>query len=252
MHNKLVDYPAATLIMTFHREGVYAHKSLLGFQRIREFSQAEGIEVNLICTLDCADEFTSQIVNRFLQQYGQPKDRVLNISVGSLAASRNIGLDHVQTEYLGFLDGDDFCSENWILAALKLQMSAQKPTLTIPGNVISFGLKNGRMRSQSSDRIPLEQMMNVHHWTACSFGPKKLYKNNPYNENVGKLSRFAFEDWDFNLRNVADGVSILPVENTYLFYRRRENSTLSEHMGYRSFVPPSKFFDQFLTYKTKS
>ena len=131
-------------------------------------------------------------------------------------------------------------------------MSAQKPTLTIPGNVISFGLKNGRMRSQSSDRIPLEQMMNVHHWTACSFGPKELYKNNPYNETVGKLSRFAFEDWDFNLRNVADGVSILPVENTYLFYRRRENSTLSEHMGYRSFVPPSKFFDQFLTYKTKS
>ena len=94
--------------------------------------------------------------------------------------------------------------------------------------------------------------MNVHHWTACSFGPKELYKNNPYNETVGKLSRFAFEDWDFNLRNVADGVSILPVENTYLFYRRRENSTLSEHMGYRSFVPPSKFFDQFLTYKTKS
>lgn len=58
-----IPLPPATIIMTFHSEGIYAHKSLLGFQRIRNYSTAKGNRLDLICILDDAENFTTKIVN---------------------------------------------------------------------------------------------------------------------------------------------------------------------------------------------
>lgn len=234
--------PNATIIMTFHGEGVYAHKSLLGFQRIRDYSATHGVQVNLICTLDCADAFTDQVVKNYLHQYGLKQDKIIESSFSSPSASRNIGIDHTETEYVGFLDGDDFFSANWVYLALKLQRQAKAPILCIPDKVISFGKHIASQSIVSSKDIPKAQMINMHYWVSSVFSRTEVFRQNPYNEHVGKKSKFAFEDWDFNLRCIASGVEIEPVSNTYLFYRRRENSMLQEHVQYNSLIPPSSFF----------
>lgn len=113
----------------------------------------------------------------------------------------------------------------------------------MPEKIISFGFKEESQKIINSRFIPMAQMMNHHFWTYASFAPTFVYQEHPYNENIGKNNKFAFEDWDFNLRCVASNIELTAVEGTYMFYRRRENSMLTEHMAYNSFVPPSSFFD---------
>lgn len=93
-----------------------------------------------------------------------------------------------------------------------------------------------------SREVPMAQMMNMHYWVASSLGRTEVFKQNPYNEKVGRQTKFAFEDWDFNLRCISAGIEIEPVAQTYLFYRRRENSVLQEHLQFNSLIPPSDFF----------
>ena len=235
--------PPATIAMTFHGEGIYARKSLLGVQRIREYSAANSNEVRLICILDCAEDTTAQLVKNYLSEFGSPNDKIIETRFGSLSAARNTAADHAQTEFLGFLDGDDFFSANWVEEALKTQMAAKHETiLCLPEKVISFGSHISAQTIQPGKAIPLAQMMNLHYWVSSSFAHINTYRKHPYNENINKNTRFVFEDWDFNLRCIAAGISIVPVENTYLFYRRRENSMLAEHVAYNSLIPPSDYF----------
>ena len=239
--------PPATIIMTFHAEGIYAHKSLLGFQRIRDYSASQGNRVDLICILDNAESVTAQIVKKYIAKYGTRYDRIVETQHGSLSASRNTGTDCADTDYIGFLDGDDFFSANWVEEALKKQISAKEAQIVcMPGYVVSFGRHIACQIIQSSKHIPMAQMINSHYWVSSSFAHISTYRNHPYNEKINKASKFVFEDWDFNLRCIASNIEIEPVENTYLFYRRRENSMLSEHCGYDSFVPPSAFFEQII------
>lgn len=242
MTHKKSKLPDATIIMTFHGEGVYAHKSLLGFQRIRDYSAALGNNVNLICMLDNAEEFTTRTVKNFLYKNGESKDQIIEISKTSLAASRNIGIDHSQTEYTGFLDGDDFLSANWVDRAVTQQIESDNLLLSMPGQIVNFGCIASIQGSVDSQEIPLPQMINMHYWVSTSFGKTKIFQENPYNEMVGKQSKFAFEDYDFNLRCIAAGIQISPVKQTYLFYRRRKGSMLQEHVQFSSMVPPSDFF----------
>ncbi|WP_373753302.1 MULTISPECIES: glycosyltransferase family 2 protein [Neisseria] len=236
--------PPATIIMTFHGEGVYAHKSLLGFQRIRNYSAALGHRVDLICILDCAEEFTEQTVKNYLHRYGSNRDQIIETSNASLSASRNVGIDHSKTEYSGFLDGDDFFSSNWAHEAVSKQSDSKRNILCMPGHVVSFGKHTNIQTIVPSREIPEPQMMNMHYWVSSSFGRTDLFRRIPCNEKIGRQTKFAFEDWDFNLRCIAAGVDIEPVEKTYLFYRRRENSMLQEHLQFNSMIPPSDFFEK--------
>lgn len=239
--------PPATMIMTFHKEGHLAQKSLLGMQRIREYSAQFGHEVRLICMLDCADELTTYLVKSYIHQCGMKNDQVIECQYGSLAASRNTGIDNVQTEYLGFLDGDDFVSAHWVQAALNSQLTSRNlPTINTPKYVISFGAKVEHFEMLNSKNIPLVRLMGNNFWSSVTFGHISTYVANPYNEVIDKNIQFVFEDWDFNLRCIASGVTFEPVEDTYLFYRRRENSMVMQHAAKRLFTPPSKFFEKIM------
>lgn len=239
-----VALPPATIIINFHREGVYAHKTLLGFLRIREYSASFGNRVDLICVLDNSDALTKQIVTNLLKEYGTKYDQIIETSFGTPSAARNVGIDFTKTEYVGFNDGDDFFSANRVEEMLKAQLNNNNPSLYFPEKIISFGNKVESFIIQNSQDIPLLQAVNVNFWPYSSFGHIKIYKSHPYNERVNKNSRLAYEDWDFNLRCLASDISLISIKDTYLFYRRRDNSVLSEHNSFKSFVPASDFFSK--------
>ncbi len=239
--------PPATMIMTFHKEADLAQKSLQGMQRVREYSAQFGNEVRLICMLDNADEKTTQIVKSYIQQCGVKHDQVIECQYGSLAASRNTGIDNVQTEYVGFLDGDDFLSAHWVQAALNTQLTSRDlPIISTPQYILSFGAIIEHFEMLNSKKIPLARLMSNNFWSSVTFGHFSIYKANPYNEIIDKNINFVFEDWDFNLRCIASGITFEPVKDTYLFYRRRENSMVVQHAAKRLFTPPSEFFEKIV------
>lgn len=238
-----VALPPATIIINFHREGVYAHKTLLGFLRIREYSASFGNRVDLICVLDNSDALTKQIVTNFLKEYGTKYDQIIETSFGTPSAARNVGIDFTKTEYVGFNDGDDFFSANRVEEMLKAQLKNEKYSIYFPKQIISFGYKVETMDVPNSQNIILTQVINANYWPSSSFGLLSIYQFIPYNEIVGKASKLAYEDWDFNLRCLDHDIELIPVENTYLFYRRKQSSVLTEHNSFQSFVPASNFFN---------
>lgn len=237
--------PPATIIMNFHNEDVYAHKSLLGFLRIREYSTKHGNRVDLVCVLDNPTALTERIVRQFVAEYGSPHDQVIKTDFKNLSAARNIAIDSCKTEYLGFCDGDDFFSANRVEEMLLAQLKSNVEMLCFTEKIISFDSILSSTIFRESDTISMPQMMNYHFWSYSSFGHISTYQNHYFNEMAGnKESRFVYEDWDFNLRCVAHGVILKPIQDTYMFYRRKEFSMLVEHNSLNSFVPPSHFFNQ--------
>ncbi len=243
MMNNSNALPPATIIINFHREGVYAHKTLLGFLRIREYSASFSNRVDLICVLDNSDALTRQIVTNFLKEYGVKYDQMIETSFGTPPAARNVGIDQTKTEYVGFNDGDDFFSANRVEEMLKAQLINKKPNICFPKKIISFGGKIEELTIPNSRDIALAQIINTNFWPSSSFGPKEIYNLIPFNEIVGKASKLAYEDWDFNLRCLNSNIELNSIKNTFLFYRRKKNSVLSEHNSYQSFVPASNFFN---------
>ena len=233
----------ATIIMTFHNEGILAHKSLLGFQRMRDYMQSKNKGLDLICVLDSPAESTKNIIQNFISKFGNENDQIVEVAFKSLAASRNSGIDLVKTDYVGFLDGDDFLSKNWVYEALKHQKKIRNRVLCFPKYVISFGKHNATQIIKPSSGIPIPQLINTHYWNSASFGHISIYRDLFYNEIINRNNKFVFEDWDFNLRCIAQKIEIEPVNNTYLFYRRKHNSMLLEHVALQSLTPPSAFFD---------
>lgn len=243
---KMKTLPPATMIMTFHREEHYAHKSLLGMERVRAYCKKNQQEVFLICTLDCSNESTTKIVKNFIHQNGYKDDQIIEIQYGSLAASRNVGIDHAKTEYVGFLDGDDFISSNWLYEATQKQLSNRHQLLCFPEYILSFGQKIEYMESLSSKKVPFIVAAQNNFWASSSFGHISTYELCPYNERIDKNVNFCFEDWDFNLRCLSKGIMLEPVLNTYLFYRRRGNSMLTQHVQKNLFTPPSDFWNNII------
>lgn len=211
--------------------------------RIREYSASFGNRVDLICVLDNSDVLTRQIVTNFLKEYGTKHDQMIETSYASLSAARNVGIDFTKTEYVGFNDGDDFFSANRVEEMLKAQLTGKSPIVHFPDRVISFGCKIESFSINNSQQIPKIQVANTHYWVSSSFSHTSIFKQIPYNELIGKSNRLAYEDWDFDLRCLCQNIELIPVKNTYLFYRRNKNSMLSEHNAYQSFVPSSDFFN---------
>lgn len=237
--------PPATIVMNFHNEEVYAHKSLLGFLRIREYSAKQGNRVDLICVLDNPTALTEKIVHQFVREHGSHHDQIIKTNFKNLSAARNTAIDICKTEYLGFNDGDDFFSANRVEEMLSAQLKSPTEILCFTEKVINFGSMLGSSIFRESDTVSMSQMINYHFWTYASFGHISTYQNHYFNEMVGsKDSRFVYEDWDFNLRCVAHGIILKPIQGTYMFYRRKEFSMLVEHNSLNSFVPPSYFFNQ--------
>lgn len=236
--------PPATIVMNFHNEEVYAHKSLLGFLRIREYSAKRGNRVDLICVLDNPTALTEKIVHQFVREHGSHHDQIIKTNFKNLSAARNTAIDICKTEYLGFNDGDDFFSANRVEEMLSAQLISQKPILCFPSKLINFDTRFGSASFHESDIVHIPQMMNYHFWISASFGHISTYTSHYYNEMVGKHSKFVYEDWDFNLRCITSGVAMKPIKNTYFFYRIKANSMLSEHNALGSFIPPSYFFNQ--------
>ena len=54
--------PTIDAIVTFHSEGIVAHRTLLGLNRLRDHAAKAGIRVGIIAVLDSADGDTREIV----------------------------------------------------------------------------------------------------------------------------------------------------------------------------------------------
>lgn len=236
--------PCIDAVVTFHSEGIIAHRTLLGLERIRMHAEAHGIELRLIAVLDNATQETRDIVigNRVLR----PCDQIVQVRHGDLSLSRNSGIEASRADYIGIFDGDDYYSANWLTEALRTLRSRHGEAIVHPEFQVSFGTVHCIARSVDMDETPdypLANCLTVNPWGACSFGRRQTYLDCPYHVVDFRSTGFGHEDWHWNLELVARGVRHVSAPNTAHFYRRKPSSMLTDQVAGGAVIRPSSFFE---------
>lgn len=231
-------------IVTFHSEGIVAHRTLLGLNRLRRHAEENGIQVGIIAVLDCADGDTREIVRSSPLLGGN--DQILEVSNGEPGLSRNNGISASSADYVGIFDGDDYYSANWLTEALATARSRTGDVIVHPEYQISFGTVHCVARSLDMDETPdypLGNCLTVNPWGVCSFGRRELYLSCPYHSLEFKNNGFGFEDWHWNLEVLTRGMRHVSAPGTCHFYRRKPSSALVSQSAAGAIMKPSAFFE---------
>lgn len=236
--------PLISAVVTFHGEGLLAHKTLLGLERLRRFANQRNTVVEFVLVLDSADSETTRTVRS--SPVLRDSDQIIEVANYDQGASRNSGISVARGEYLCLLDGDDYYSENWFVSALDTVDSKQGVVVVHPDYVVCFGLVHSIGKILDLDRTPdypLANLFSVHPWVCSSFAKRDIYLRHPFLSSDSKQTGFGFEDWHWNLEVLAEGIRHVSAPCTALFYRRRSSSVLAGHHEQRVVVRPSRFFD---------
>ena len=235
--------PDISVIICFHNEDFIAGWTLDCVRRMRAYAQAQGFQTELICILDRADPVTNKIVS----EHGcvSPMDRVLRVNNGDPGSSRNDGVAMAQGEFIAIIDGDDYCSENWLAAAGKAAQSEDQQVIFHPDYIVSFGENYAvtKINDMRRDKCDLRSCLTTHPWVSTAFGKRQAFLSNPYHPTDVRRTGFGYEDWEWNLRIIAAGYLHLSVIDTALFYRRKQLSVLTVENDYNAVVRPNPFFD---------
>lgn len=237
---KLVDI---TAIVTFHREGLMAHRSLVSVLKCCQFAQSVGMTTRIIAMLDDADTETQRVVRRHPGL--RSDDKVIELSFGDVSHSRNRAVQECESRYIGIFDGDDHVSRNWLAAAMHRAVDAARPSIIHPQLVITFDAMTQFREQPDQTLVDLDErgLLTTNFWNVCSFAARDTYLAIPY-VPTGKTG-FGFEDWHWNCETLAAGFRHLTAPRTVYFERHKKSGSLKwAHQSAGAVIRSSKLFRQ--------
>lgn len=234
--------PLISIVICFHNEDFIAGWTLDCVKRMRAYALASGFETELICVLDRADPITTKVVCG--HPCINPNDHVIPVDNGDPGYSRNDGVAISRGNFIAILDGDDYCSENWLAAAGNAACAEDKPTVFHPDYIVSFGehFAITRVTDMRQRKYDLRNCLKVNPWAVTSFGKREIFLAHPYQSADVRQTGFGYEDWEWNLGMTAAGYLHLSVPDTALFYRRKPLSRITNDSNANAVIRPNAFF----------
>lgn len=243
-----------SVLIGFHREGLFAKPSLSSVIDLIAAAHAEGLSTEVVVTLDNADDLTEQIVS------DATVDKVLKVAAGDIAGARNAGISAAEGKFLAILDGDDLWCNDWLTAAYRAAS-------TEPGHIwhpeylyafhesdLRFGLPAERphyetascfLRHQELDLefLDIRDLAFENPWSANSFALTEVYRRHPY-KPVDRIHRLGIEDFSWNIETVAAGYRHRTVAGTVHMYRVNRPGSQSADNNRQGLLPylPDNFW----------
>jgi len=231
-----------TAVITFHSEGLLAHKSLMSLRRCKLAASQRNIVVEVIATLDRADEETARIVT---DQYRSGLiDRILALEYGDLGLSRNAAIRAATGRWILICDGDDYLSADFIVRSVDAATGDENAILH-PELVVTFEAENGLWWQTGSNAADFDPacMLVTNPWNACSFAARTTYLRTPYALARPGETGFGFEDWHWNCETLALGHPHLIINGTVHYVRKKSAGSLNNaHSGNHALIPPTRLF----------
>lgn len=236
--------PDVSVVITFHNEGLLAHKSLLSLSRCRASAERSGLGVEIIATLDRADKETERVV-RGHDSLGKP-DILLPLNVGDLGTARNNAVQMTSGRWVLVCDGDDYLSEDFISRCVQDAAKFDENTILHPELIVFFDGWHaiGWQTGDDSPDFDPACMLVCNPWNSCSFAQRSLYTSIPYVHARPGESGFGFEDWHWNCETLARGYSHRIARGTMHYVRRKTRHSLNAaHERHLAVIPPTLLFD---------
>ncbi|MDQ0141594.1 glycosyltransferase [Cupriavidus necator] len=230
-------------IVTLHREGILAHKTLASITRAMRFAAAKGTRAELLLVADCADSETLQYLERSPHL---PSDtRILATDFGDPGLARNHGVRAARGEYIAIFDGDDLCSGNWLTEALRL--ARENPAHIVhPDYNVYFGVERWILRhpDQRNAGFRASQLLVENAWTALCVARRGTLLTIPYRDTPVN-SGFGYEDWHWNCDTIAAGLVHIVAADTVHFIRLKTSGSRNAAALERSrLIRHSTLFDR--------
>lgn len=215
-----------SLVLALHREGRLLRRTLLSLHEAAQHARTHGIKVELVATLDRADDLTRQALEGF-DPDGFDGWSVLQVGHGSLGPSRNSGIAAASGRYVYTCDGDDLISNDSVTAMFRLAEAVGCGHLIFHEYLCAFGDRPHCWRYFPLDTVSPLAFLQQHPYTSGAFAHRSVFEAVPYRDSCVS-SAYAYEDWHFNAECVARGFQILIAENTIRFYRQRRDSLMDQ------------------------
>ena len=227
-----------TGVLSLHREGELLRPSFRSLlTALRRFNSVEAQRViggpalkwELVAVLDRADEETELVLREEIATHcAIERCRILKVEVGDLGLSRNEAVRGASGTFIGFLDGDDLCSRDWLVRAYSL-CSSYPQRIAHPEYNLYFGREAAIFAHPRQKQYDLRALFFHNLWSALSFGPRAVYESVPYLAN--EISQgVGYEDWNWNCRTIDAGWTHEYVPQTCHFIRLKElSAALSAH-----------------------
>lgn len=188
-------------------------------------------DIEIICINDGSTDGSLAILNEYVRN----DDRivVINQENSGQSVARNRGIDVAKGEYLGFVDSDDWVSEDYFE---KLHNSAIQNNAEIAvGGIIRLH-KFNRRKFLTFAKETVTNDVNLK-FELCDMPEKsyvwnKIYKSSKLKEIGLKFEEgIVFEDCIFTPQALFYFDKMVTVPDTYYFYWRRSDSTVTRKDG---------------------
>jgi len=217
-----------SVVLNIHRECLYLQRTLLSLIEAVSFARhRDGLTFELIAVVDRPDEQTRAWVSpeKFEDFDGC---QIVEVSNGSLALSRNSGIQIANGAYVTTCDADDLVSYNMFSELYNVAESYRGETVAVfPEYLLAFGDCAHLCKYYGSDDIPAPAFFDYHPFISRVFINTEYAKAHPY-KHADHKTGYAYEDWWFNSELMADDVPLLVAKYTTLYYRQRSGSLLRE------------------------
>ena len=209
-----------SVVCTFHDEGHLVGATLNSLLDAVRHAKEKGIGVEIILALDRPSADTDRLVKYFGSTI---QSQILEYDLGDQGFVRNECVHVASGEYVAFLDGDDLFGYDWLWKGYE---DVCKCKGIVHPEINLFFEGRGSIfvqKSSSDDYFNLDYFRVGNYWDAMCMCSKDVLQSFPYRKRNIELG-FAYEDWDWNMRTLANGIEHHVVTDTIHFKRARKVS----------------------------
>ncbi|HIE1459639.1 glycosyltransferase [Stenotrophomonas sp. SM006] len=238
--------PGLSVVVTFHKEGLFAHAALCSYLKSRADARQAGIDVEVVLVLDNADTETTAIIRNHPDLEGD--ELIIEVAVGDAALARNLGLARARGIHACTLDGDDLISREYFRRHMAFAVGLPERTILHPEVVVSFGRDNffSWQLDQDSTYFSADMLISENPWVSAVFARRDVFAEVPYVGCRPKQTGFGYEDWHWSCQSVAAGFRHVTVPETAYFYRLKQSGSVNATSSELQVVmPPSDLFGRW-------
>lgn len=228
-----------SIIVTAHNEGIIAYKTIRSVFECIECLE-DGVDFEFIAHIDDGDALTRKCFEQF------PSIKIIDSKFGDPGLSRNFAVSKSCGRYVSLVDADDLLSSNWLKEAFSMVSSTNEAILVHPEANLTFNSGDCShvlwLQRNSSDNLlsDIYILAAFNRWASPVMGKREIFLDTPYPSTE---KGFGHEDYWFNVETLAKGIKHFVVPNTIEFYRKKDNSVLSQNNESCALIKMTTLFD---------